>query len=199
MVLGLLVVVLPALLSAPERLFGDMPGLLAARISWPAVLLGLAGAAAALLAARAALAARVQAQAGASVLAALFLYPAALAFGLPALGTGFPSPELARVIAQYRPCASGPAWSVGYHEPSLVFLTETGIRLADPGGAVVALRNDPGAMVLVEERWREILGQDAFAGTVVREEVSYFNYNRGKATTARLLTSDDPRWNLCTG
>jgi 4-amino-4-deoxy-L-arabinose transferase-like glycosyltransferase len=199
LVLALAIAALPALLSTPALLLGDMPGLLAARVSWPAVLLGLAGGAAALLAARAALAGRAPAQAGASVLSALLLYPAALAFGLPALGTGFPSPELARAIAQYRPCASGPAWSVGYHEPSLVFLTETGIRLDDPGGAVAALRTDPGALVLVEERWREILGQDAFAGAVVREEVSYFNYNRGKATTARLLTPDDSRWDACAG
>jgi hypothetical protein len=53
--------------------------------------------------------------------------------------------------------------------------------------------------VLVEDRWRETLGQEAFAGTVVREEVSYFNYNRGKAMTARLVTPDDPRWEHCTG
>jgi 4-amino-4-deoxy-L-arabinose transferase-like glycosyltransferase len=199
LLLALLVVVLPAALSAPELLLGDMPGLLAARVSWPAVLLGVAGAAAALLAARAALAGRALAQAAASVVAALLLYPAALAFGLPALGTGFPSPELARLIAQYRPCASGPAWSVGYHEPSLVFLTETGIRLADPEGAVAALRSDPGTLLLLEDRWREILGQEAFAGTVERAAVSYFNYNRGKAATARLLTPDDPRWEACEG
>ncbi len=200
--LALLVVALPVLLSLPgvlQAMLGDMPGLLAGRASWPAVLLGALGAAAALLAARAALAGRTLAQAGASVAAAMLLYPAALAFALPALGIGFPSPELARVIAQFRPCASGPAWSVGYHEPSLVFLTETGIRLDDPGGAVAALRDDPGALVLVEDRWREILGDAAFAGTVVRAELSYFNYNRGKAATARLLTPDDPRWAACAG
>ena len=202
LVLALLVAVLPAVLSRPailQAMLGDMPGLLASHVSWPAVLLGLLGAAAALLAARAALAGRALAQAGASTAAALLLYPAALAFGLPALGLGWPSIELARVIAEFRPCASGPAWSVGYHEPSLVFLTETGIRLADPEGAVAALRSDPGALVLVEERWRERLGDDAFAGTVVRAEVSYFNYNRGKATTARLVTPDDPRWAACAG
>lgn len=200
LVLVLLVVGLPLVISRSgllEAVLGDLPGLLASRISWPAVLLGLLGGIAALVAARASLAGQALAQSGASIAAALLLYPAALAFALPALGTGFPSPELARLIAQFRPCASGPAFSIGYHEPSLVFLTETGIRFADPERAGAALREDPGALVLVEERWREILGEEAFAGSTVRAQVSYFNYNRGKATTALLLTSDDPRWRAC--
>ncbi len=200
LVLALLVVLLPALLARPDVLhaaLGDRPGPLASAPSWGAVLLGVLGGGAALVAARAALAGRVPAQTGASIAAAVLLYPAALGFALPALGVVFPSPELARLIAQYRPCASGPAFSVGYHEPSLVFLTETGLRLAEPEAAVAALRDDPGAMVLVEDRWREILGEAAFAGNVVRAEVSFFNYNRGKAATARLLTPDDPRWDAC--
>ena len=131
------------------------------------MLLGAARrAAAVVLAARAALAGRALAQVGGSIAAALLLYPAALAFALPALGTGFPSPRLAALIAQYRPCASGPAYSVGYHEPSLVFLTETGIRLGRPPACRGArCATDPGALVLVEDRGAQALGPEAFAGT----------------------------------
>ncbi len=201
-VLALLVIVLPAVLSRSGFLpavMGEMPGALPSHLGWEAPVLGVLGGAAAVVASRAALAGRVLAQMVASIAAAMLLYPAALGFALPGLGVGFPSPELARLVAHYRPCASGPAFSVGYHEPSLVFLTETGIRLAEPEVAVAALRDDPGALVLVENRWREILGEGAFAGSVVRAEVSYFNYNRGKAATARLLTPDDPRWDACAG
>lgn len=167
-------------------------------ISWAAMLLGLLGAAALLLAVRAALEGQIFGQMGASILAVLCLYPAAFSLALPALGTIFPSPHLAAMIAKYRACASGPAISVGYHEPSLVFLSETDIRLGDAKAAAAALRDDPGALVLVEERWRDRIGEEALAGTVERSRASYFNYNRGKAETAYLITPDDPRWQACT-
>jgi 4-amino-4-deoxy-L-arabinose transferase-like glycosyltransferase len=200
-VLVALVVLLPAFLAlgGAEFVLGDLPGLIPSHVSWPAIVLGLLGACALAGAARAALGRRPLAQCAASVAAALLLYPAALAFALPALGTGFPSPRLAALIAQYRPCASGPAISTGYREPSLVFLTETGLRLASPQEAGAALRSDPGALVLVEEPRRAEMGREAFEGTVVRGRVSYFNYNRGHATTAALVTPDDPRWLACAG
>ncbi len=194
-----LVAVLPVALAQGglDLALGELPGLIRTRIAWPGVLLGALGTGAIVLAVRAALAGRPLAQVGSSLVASLLLYPAALAFTLPSLDTVFPGPRLAALIAQYRPCASGPAFSLGYHEPSLVFLTETGIRLADQQGAVAALKEDPGAMVLVEDRVRVRLGPEALAGTVVRDRVSYFNYNRGKAETAELVTPDDPRWQAC--
>lgn len=197
-VLMALVVLLPvALALGVDVLLGGRPDAVASRIAWLGVLLGILGAGAVALAARAALDGRPLAQISASVAAAVLLYPAALAFALPGFGTAFPSLRLAEALAQYRPCASGPAWSLGYHEPSLVFLTETGLRLADREGAVAALREDPGALVLIESRWRNIVGPDALEGTVVRDRLSYFNYNRGKAETADLVTPDDPRWQAC--
>ena len=172
-----------------------LEGLLRGAISWPAILLAVIAAIACAAAARAALAGRMQAQIGASLIAAMALYPAILQFALPAFNTAFPSPHLAALIKQYRPCASGPAFSVGYHEPSLVFLTETAIRIAVPEAAMTALANDPGAMVLLEDRWRTILG--AIPPTVTHGTISYFNVNRGKFATARLLTPDDARWQAC--
>jgi 4-amino-4-deoxy-L-arabinose transferase-like glycosyltransferase len=200
-VLVSLVVLLPTFLAlgGAKLVLGHLPGLIPSHVSWPAIVLGLLGAGAIAVAARAALAGQALAQCAASVAAALLLYPAALGFALPALGTGFPSSRLAGLIAQYRPCASGPAISVGYREPSLVFLTETGLRLASPQEADAALRSDPGALALVEEPRRAEMERQVFEGAVVRARVSYFNYNRGRATTAALVTPDDPRWLPCAG
>ncbi len=195
--LGLAVVLVPVLLSIARGNWGDGT-LIPTAISWPAVLLGLSGAALAIIASMAASRGQILAQIGSSAVAAMLVFAALLQFGLPAARTAFPSPEMARLIAQYRPCASGPAFSIGYHEPSLVFLTETGIRMSDPEGAIAALKNDTGTLVLIEDRWREILAE-SLPDAVVRARVSYFNYNRGKLQGADLITPDDARWAACQG
>lgn len=173
-----------------------LPALLEATVVWQALPFLVVGGGAIWLAVRAALAHRPLAQVGASILAVVALYPAVLQFGLPSLTTAFASPKIAAVAAQYAPCASGPLHSIGYREPSLVFLNGTDTDITGPETAIPALRNDPGAMVLIEHRWRTILG-DRFPGGVVRESVRYFNYNRGKFETADLVTQDDPRWDAC--
>jgi len=66
----------------------------------------------------------------------------------------------------------------------------------DADRAARALADDPGALVLIENRWRESLGE-RLAGAVVRADLEYFNYNRGKMATAQLLTRDDARWAAC--
>ena len=167
---------------------------------WPAALLGLVGGFAAMVAARAALDGLRLAQAGAGLIAALAIYPAVLHFAIPAMATAFPSPRMAALAEHWRPCASGPLVSLGYREPSLVFLAGTATRLASPEAAAEALMNQPGAMVLVESRQRprldEALGADA-PRLVVRGSIAYVNYNRGKRETAVLLTRDDSRWDAC--
>ncbi|MCL5775874.1 glycosyltransferase family 39 protein [Limibaculum sp. FT325] len=168
---------------------------------WQAALLGIAGAGLGLVAARAARRGLRLAQAASGVLAALALYPAALHFALPAMATAFPSPRMAALAEQFAPCASGPLMSLGYREPSLVFLTETATVLGPPDAIAARLVADPGAMALVESRWRpildDLLGPEA-PPLIERAALSYFNYNRGKSETAHLLTRDDPRWAACT-
>ncbi len=181
--LGLAVIVLPALLES--------------RVVWAALPLAVAGLAATALACKAALSGQRMAQVGASVLAAMALYPAVLHLGLPSLTTAFPSPRMAAVIEQYRSCATGPAYTVGYREPSLVFLTETGTNLKTPQAAKNALADDAGTMVLIEDRWRYVLDEADLPPLISRAELSYFNYNRGKRETAHLVTRDDPRWADC--
>ncbi|MEM0988774.1 MAG: glycosyltransferase family 39 protein [Pseudomonadota bacterium] len=187
-------VAVPAVLLALALI--ALPLVLEGTVVLAAIPLAAIGGGAAILSARAALAGRLAAQLAGAAVAALALYPAAFQFSLPSIATAFPSPRMAAVLAQYEPCASGPAFSVGYHEPSLVFLTRTDIRMADPPGAMAALAEDPGAMVLIEGRWQQVL-DGSIPPSVVRAEISYFNYNRGKSETAQLLTPDHPRWDAC--
>ena len=173
-----------------------LPALLERKVVWQVLPLIAIGGVAILWAARAALAHRPMAQVGASILAVVALYPAVLQFGLPALATVFASPRIVAAAAEYAPCASGSLHSIGYREPSLVFLNGTETDINGPETAIPALKDDPGAMVLIEHRWRTVLG-DRFPDGVVRESVRYFNYNRGKFETADLVTQDDPRWDAC--
>ncbi|MEM6664490.1 MAG: hypothetical protein AAF666_20190, partial [Pseudomonadota bacterium] len=166
------------------------------QLSLPGIALAMIALALSVAAARAVLAGQRLAHVGLGVAAAALLYGAILNFALPRMWVAFPSPRMAEMLVQYQPCASGPAFSQGYHEPSQVFLTETGIRHAEGGGVSAALASDPGALVLLEDRWAEILG-DSLPAAVEREVIHYFNYNRGKMMTARLLTPDDARWDAC--
>ncbi|MEM9061231.1 MAG: glycosyltransferase family 39 protein [Pseudomonadota bacterium] len=175
-----------------------LPAILQQTVVWPVLPLIAIGGWAAWQAARAALDHRVTAQVCASLIAAVALYPAVLQFGLPSLTTAFASPRIAALTRQFQPCASGPLHSIGYREPSLIFLNGTDTDITGPSTAVPALRHDPGAMVLIESRWRDILG-DEFPDVVVRGQVTYFNYNRGKFETADLVTQDDLRWEPCSG
>ncbi|MFK7941777.1 MAG: ArnT family glycosyltransferase [Paracoccaceae bacterium] len=174
-----------------------LPPMLDGTGAWAGLPLAVLGLAAACVAAKAALQDRVLAQVAASFVAAMALYPAVLWGGFPTLQTAFASPRMAVAIAQYQACASGPAFSLGYHEPSLVFETYTEIRLGNPDGAMAALRENPGALVLIEDRWREILGDKVPDGLVTRARIEYFNYNRGKFQAADLVTQDDARWQAC--
>lgn len=194
--LALAVIVIPLALGFIE--IGEDETRLVATLSLPGAALAILGGACTVLAAKAAWQGRIKAQIVASLGAAGLIFPAVLQFGLPGAGIAFPSQAMAGMIAQYRACASGPAFSVGYREPSLVFLTETGLDNSDPEGAAEALRTDPGALVLIEDRWIAILG-DKLPETVTRGRITYFNYNRGKVQSATLVTPDDTRWDACTG
>ncbi|MEM6489527.1 MAG: hypothetical protein AAF677_14870, partial [Pseudomonadota bacterium] len=168
-----------------------------------AALLGLAGGALALLAARAALAGQRLAHAAGGGLSALALYMAVLQGGLPALDTAFMSPRVAALGATVAACAEGPVTSLGYREPSLVFATATDTRLPPPPEAARILVREPGTALLLVERWRPALRVSlADAGhadlvLVDRGSVTGFNYNRGRFETVTLVTRDDPRFDAC--
>ena len=180
-----------------------LPPALEGRIAPLATMAALAALPLLWLAARAALADRPLGQIGASLAAAFALQAGTLGSALPALETVFPSPRIAALAAPWMPCASGPLISAGYREPSLVFLAGTGTRMPGPGEAARRLAEDPGALVLVEDRWlmRHLrpAWSDAPPELIERGRLFYFNYNRGSFETARLWTRDHPRWAPCAG
>jgi len=143
---------------------------------------------------------RPVAQIGASMLTAALVFATVLGHALPSLQAVFPSPRIAAIAEPWRACASGGLVSGGYREPSLVFHAGTDTRLPSPPEVARILRDEPGALVFVEDRWMRHL-ERAWGGPgpelIARGQLTYFNYNRGSMETARLVTRDDPRWAPC--
>jgi 4-amino-4-deoxy-L-arabinose transferase-like glycosyltransferase len=85
-------------------------------------------------------------------------------FGLiiPSLGQLFPSPALAHILRESG-CAHPEAATVGYQEPSLVFLAGTATRLADTAGAAEFLRGGECRFAFVEAREERSFAQRAEA------------------------------------
>ena len=79
----------------------------------------------------------------------------AVAFGLmftfvaPSFQRIFLSPRIATAFEANRPCPQSTLASAGYHEPSLVFLTETDTLLTNVGGAADHLLSDPACALAV--------------------------------------------------
>lgn len=173
---------------------GGMPG-------WPGIVLALAGLAAVALGAAALRAGDGRGAAVSGLAAAVCLFPATLHHGLPAADYAFPSQPMARASAPFAACAGRPAASQSYREPSLVFLQGTGTRLMSVEQAAEALRDEPGAMVWIEDRRRPALlaalgeGAPPLADLAV---VEAFNPNRGAATVLRLTArAGDPMLTPC--
>ncbi|MGC8492337.1 MAG: ArnT family glycosyltransferase [Syntrophobacteraceae bacterium] len=79
--------------------------------------------------------------------------------------------------------------SVGYYEPSLVFLLGTGTLLTSAGGAARYLAKTPGALALVDRRQKDNFLKDAQAvGLHVRQvgALSGVNYSKGRRMLLRL-------------
>ena len=101
--------------------------------------------------------------------------------GAEALGV---SPRLAETARAKGWTPGQPIAAAGYHEPSLVFLTATDLRLVDDGAAAaVFLKDNPTGLALVEDRQRESF-ETGVAATDIRvdkvAELEGFNYSRGQ-------------------
>jgi 4-amino-4-deoxy-L-arabinose transferase-like glycosyltransferase len=96
------------------------------------------------------------------VAAAVLTAIAIFAFVIPSLGYLFPSPALARILRDSG-CAHPVAATVGYDEPSLVFLAGTDTRLTDSLGAVDFLRGGDCRFAFVEARQEKNFAQRAEA------------------------------------
>jgi 4-amino-4-deoxy-L-arabinose transferase-like glycosyltransferase len=97
-----------------------------------------------------------------AIVAAILTAIAIFALIVPALGPLFPAPTLARVLRDSG-CAQPEAASVGYHEPSVVFLAGTSTRLTDSAGAAEFLRGGECRFAFVEARHERSFAQRAEA------------------------------------
>ena len=136
----------------------------------------------------------------ASVIGAALLYLTAYQFSFPALSPIWTSQRLAEIAEPYRQCrinlgGSGALASVGYHEPSLVFLAGTDTALIGPEAAAAYLTRDPGALVWVErrrlEQFNEALATAGGAADPIAETTG-FQYNGGKARAFTLFAHAGP-------
>jgi 4-amino-4-deoxy-L-arabinose transferase-like glycosyltransferase len=74
----------------------------------------------------------------------------------------FPAKPISRAIA-YSGCAQPLSAAAGYHEPSLVFLVGTSIRLTDGAGAADFLQEGPCRFAIIEQRQERSFAQRADA------------------------------------
>jgi 4-amino-4-deoxy-L-arabinose transferase-like glycosyltransferase len=119
------------------------------------------------------------------------LYLLAFQFVFPQLETIWLSPRIAEAVERARPCPNGTLVSVGFTEPSLVFLTGTGTVLTGDGAAAAkALAEDACALALVDQKQNQaFLDQAILDGVqpISVETISGFNYSRGKSLILSLF------------
>lgn len=142
----------------------------------------------------------------AAAVGAGFLYLSAFQFSFPALSPIWTSDRMAALTAPLQACVARQGetpriGAVGYHEPSLVFLTGTDIALLSAGGAATFLKDEPGGMVWVDRRRRaafETALETVKLPVAPLAETSGFNYNRGKVAEMTLYAwAEDPILALC--
>jgi 4-amino-4-deoxy-L-arabinose transferase-like glycosyltransferase len=114
---------------------------------------------------------------------------------IPTLEALFPSPVLARILRDSGCPAPVTAASVGYHEPSLVFLAGTATRLTDVGGAAEFLAGGPCRFAFIEARqergfaaYAEAIGLRYAPGPRVEAIV----ISNGQAITMAVFRSESP-------
>ena len=86
-----------------------------------------------------------------AVVASVLLAFAVFGVVLPSLNTLFPSAEIARAL-RYAKCVKPKLASAGFHEPSLVFMTDTETALTDGSGAADFLGQGSCRFALIEQR-----------------------------------------------
>jgi 4-amino-4-deoxy-L-arabinose transferase-like glycosyltransferase len=126
-------------------------------------------------------------------IAALFLFVAALGVGVPLLRPVFPSRGLAELIASTG-CRNPVVASAGFHEPSLVFLAGTRIRLVDGGVAAEILRQGECRVAVIESRHQRAFAQRAerigLRYSLRGELENSFNINGGRSITFSIYRSE---------
>jgi hypothetical protein len=81
------------------------------------------------------------------------------------------SPRIAATVARVSPCPTPHLVSTGYDEPSLVFATDTSVRLEDPRSAADFLGGKGCRLALVEEKKEAAFLQRAGKRAIAVEKV----------------------------
>lgn len=117
------------------------------------------------------------------VLSALVISAGTWLWVMPGLRMIWMSPRLVAAVEAARPCPGGGFASVGFTEPSLVFLAGTGTRLASAEEAAALLAHDACAVVAIESRQAEAFAAATAGFPVPIAEVGReqgFNINGGR-------------------
>ncbi len=129
---------------------------------------------------------------GIVLVAMLLAYWPAYKQVIPGLTDLWVSSRLADAFATHRPvaCTGEPVlFTVGYNEPSLIFLAGTGTRAGNAAQAAAFLAEDPAChLAAVDQRdWPAF--EQALAGTAVDEHatVTGLNYSKGRQMLIRLV------------
>ena len=127
-----------------------------------------------------------------AVLAAMFLAAAVYGVVVPSLTTLFPSAEIARALRNVV-CVGPKAAAAGFHEPSLVFMTDTSTVLTDGSGAADFLNQGSCRFALVEQRSERSFVQRAEAIGLrydVARRIDGYNISQGRAISIAIFRSE---------
>jgi 4-amino-4-deoxy-L-arabinose transferase-like glycosyltransferase len=127
-----------------------------------------------------------------AVVSAIFLAFAIYGVVVPALARLFPSVEVARALRNVS-CVGPKAASAGFHEPSLVFMTDTSTLLTDGSGAADFLGQGVCRFALVESRSeRNFVARAEAIGLRynVATRIEGYNFSQGKAVSIAIFRSE---------
>ncbi|MBO4224625.1 glycosyltransferase family 39 protein [Bradyrhizobium neotropicale] len=128
-----------------------------------------------------------------AVIAAMLLAIAIYGLVVPSLKPLFPSAEVGYLL-RYASCSSPKLASAGYHEPSLVFSTDTSIVLTDGSGAADFLAQGACRFALVEARSERNFVQRAEAIGLrysAAMRIDGYNISQGRPISIGIYRSED--------
>jgi 4-amino-4-deoxy-L-arabinose transferase-like glycosyltransferase len=127
-----------------------------------------------------------------AIAAALFLAFAVYGVVLPSLTALFPSAEIARALRNVV-CVGPKAAAAGFHEPSLVFMTDTSTLLTDGSGAADFLSQGSCRFALVEQRSERAFVQRAEAIGLrynAATRIEGYNISQGRPVSITIFRSE---------
>jgi 4-amino-4-deoxy-L-arabinose transferase-like glycosyltransferase len=127
-----------------------------------------------------------------AIVAALCMSATFFGIAIPSLRPLFPSVQIARELRKVE-CVGPKAAAAGYHEPSLVFMTDTSTLLTDGSGAADFLGQGSCRFALVESRSERAFAQRAEAIGVrynMATRIDGYNFSQGKAISVAIYRSE---------